>query len=245
VYELIALAILAAYIYLALLIGRRVYRASQKRSLQVLVSTLLICLPFYDLIIAYFVFEQFSRQHPGVSVTTKYEISGLVVEGRVVRKPLDGLYSPFSVALQYYEYSRDMVSVKTLASKEPLRAYVQFRIVAPTDSTCVEPLHEGGSRNAPIAGCIGVSSTDAPISRFALLEEPDRRLAPDGLLRDTSRFVPIAYTHSRVRDLQSGALVAEVWGFGVPPWWGTPDFAWYTRQNPGGLSAKSALRPSK
>jgi hypothetical protein len=239
---LIFLLVFGAYAYLIYRLSRAIFRSTGRRSLQVAAFAVLLLAPLYDYIIGYFVFEDFSREHPGIPVTETHVVGSVLVTGRKIPSPREALWRGVTF-FKTYEYHRDDVAGMVPAPSQPLRAYVQFQQVDSSDSSCVERFSSASSSNG-IEGCIGVTSSDAPVSEFEI-SRPPSLLDKRGEQLNRSSLFPIFGEHSFVREVKTGRVIAENWHMAYYVWWlDSPEMMVFSRHNPGGKESYESLIPS-
>jgi hypothetical protein len=231
---------LLAYFGFALSIAIFVHRQTDQLLIPIFLFAVMMVLPVHEFVFGFSEFEKIDATHPGTPVPrAPIYVDGFLVEGRTANSPSEALRTDQGNYL-FKEFPRDAVKAMKPAPKEPLDAYVQFFRTSLNDPACTQRL----TQNPSSAGCVGVTSSPAPRSRYALFEEPDSRKGNAEQQLNGSRLFPIVGLHSRVSDVRAGTTIAEIWQFRMPSKLFRP-FAWYSKQNPSGfVHAALALRPN-
>jgi len=238
-FALIFIVIFGGYALIAYRLSRALHRKTGKRWIQVSTLGVLIFAPLYDVVIGYFVFERFAHEHPGIPVNETHTVESVLITGRKVSSPSNGLWRHI-FQFPIYEYRREDVAGMSPRAREQLRAYVQFREVGLDDATCLQPFRDAVNPRFG-KGCVGVTTTDQAVSRYEVFREPDGSKALRVQLNSSSLF-PIYGAHSYVRDLTDGRLIAENWHMAYYLWWlDSPETMVFSRHNPGGRESYETL----
>jgi hypothetical protein len=231
-----------AYFGFAVFIAIAVHRRTDQILLPLLLLALLLVLPIHELVFGIFEFKKFAAAHPGTAIPrAPLYVDGFLVEGRSAGTPSDAFdIDSIQGRYTFKEFPREAVATMRPAPAAPLDEYVQFFLTSLDDPACTQRLTQDPSST----GCIGVTSSSVAKSRYALLKEPDRRVTAAEQQLNSTKLFPILGDHSRVRDLRTGAPIAEIWSFRMPSKIFRL-FSWYSQQNPqGGGDAGFALRPN-
>lgn len=227
---LLAIALLLA---IAIAAGAYAYRGSHKWWAFVLVTVIVLWLPFWDVVPGVILFNKKVRELGGVRVFRKVEVDGFL-DRTCYSECYDRWRALLSTRRDYRYIEAEVATRRGLADPLNLQpGYYTFHLEQIDESAC-EALRKADVSTQALRGkaegkCVVAERHDDPVSRYVFEDSNGWQPLPG-----SSRNVPILGFWHRVIDRETGEILGQSYrlmfvswigrhGIGIPRWRYVPD----------------------